>query len=473
MSEPRENDLAGAEANWQMTADLLERYDRPGPRYTSYPTAIEFHDGFGKREYDGHLREADQDVDAPLSLYVHLPFCEHRCLFCGCNVIISPDKRRATPYLDLLRREVSLLTERLRRRRKLAQVHLGGGTPTYFSPDQLTLLLRDVFSAFPPQAGAEMAVEVDPRVTHHEHLDALAELGFNRVSLGVQDVEPKVQQAIGRLQSIAQTEELIEHARGRGYGGINVDLIYGLPHQSPESFAHTIDTVVAMGADRSAVYSFAYVPWMHRQMKRLLADALPDRRTKLSLFAVARERFLAAGYESIGMDHFARPDDELAIAKAEGRLKRNFQGYCVVPADDVVGLGISAIGDVAEAYVQNAKKLSTYRDALTAGELPVERGVALTPDDSIRRNVIHSLMCNFSVDVMAVERRYGIVFADYFRDDLALLAEHERNGMVKAGARAIDVTTKGEMFVRNLAMCFDRYRRDETATAVSPFSRTV
>jgi oxygen-independent coproporphyrinogen-3 oxidase len=473
MSEHMEILRPETASNWQMTADLLERYDRPGPRYTSYPTAVEFHGGFGKHEYETHLRTADRDVDAPLSLYIHLPFCEHRCLFCGCNVIISPDKSRATPYLDLVRREVALLTERLRTRRKLAQVHLGGGTPTYFSPDQLTALLRDVFSAFAPQPGAELAVEVDPRVTHHEHLDALADLGFNRVSLGVQDVDPKVQQAIGRVQSVAQTAGLIEHARKRGYTGINVDLIYGLPHQTPESFAFTIDTAVDMGADRSAVYSFAYVPWMHGQMKRLSADALPDRRTKLSLFAVARERFLAAGYESIGLDHFARPTDELAIAKAEGRLKRNFQGYCVVPADDVVGLGISAIGDVAGAYVQNAKKLSTYRAALEAGELPVERGVALTPDDQIRRSVIHSLMCNFAVDIAAVEHRYGIDFAEYFRDDLALLHEHERDGMVTSGVQGIYVMEKGEMFVRNLAMCFDRYRRDANGATAVPFSRTV
>jgi len=316
-------------------------------------------------------------------------------------------------------------------------------------------------------------VEIDPRVTHREHVDALADIGFNRISLGVQDVEPGVQHAIGRVQSVDDTADLIAHARARGYAGINVDLIYGLPHQTPESFARTVDTVVEMGADRSAVYSFAYVPWMHGNMKRLTPENLPDRRTKLSLFAVARERFLAAGYEPIGMDHFATPGDELAVAKREGRLKRNFQGYCVVPADDVIGLGISAIGDIAGAYAQNAKKLSSYREALESRRLPVERGVALTDDDRLRRHVIHSLMCNFAVDIRAVERRFDIDFAEYFREDLERLSVHESNGMVTAESERISVTPLGELFVRNLAMCFDRYRQSGDPAAAKPFSRTV
>jgi len=458
---------------WTVTAELLERYDRPGPRYTSYPTAVEFHTGVDAAEYDRRLRIADGTADAPLSLYMHLPFCEHRCLFCGCNVIISPDKTRATPYLDLLRRELGLLAERLTARRSLSQVHLGGGTPTYFSPEELTRLLRDVFGVFKPLTNAELAVEIDPRVTHREHIDALADLGFNRVSLGVQDVDPRVQEAIARIQTVAETAEIIEHARTRGYTGINIDLIYGLPHQTPEEFAKTVDTVIDMGIDRSAVYSFAYVPWIHGQMKRLAPNALPDRRTKLAIFAVARERFLAAGYEAIGMDHFARPDDELARAKREGRLKRNFQGYCVVPADDVLGLGISAIGDIAGAYVQNAKKLSGYQEALEAGRLPIERGVALCADDRLRRHVIHSLMCNFAIDIPAVERRFDISFTDYFAEDIALLAEHERTGMVSIGTDAIRATDLGQIFIRNLAMCFDSYLRRGERDEKKPFSRTV
>jgi oxygen-independent coproporphyrinogen-3 oxidase len=468
-----DGEMHASPTDWTVTAELLERYDRPGPRYTSYPTAVEFHTGVGPTEYDRRLRTADRDTDAPMSLYMHLPFCEHRCLFCGCNVIISPDKTRAAPYLDLLRREIALLAERLAGRRTLSQVHLGGGTPTYFSPEDLSTLLRDVFAVFNPLATAELAVEVDPRVTHPEHIDALADLGFNRVSLGVQDVDPRVQEAIGRLQSVDQTAGLIEHARSRGSSGINVDLIYGLPHQTPEEFASTVDTVIDMGVDRSAVYSFAYVPWMHGQMKRLAPDALPDRRTKLAIFAVARERFLASGYEAIGMDHFAKPSDELARAKRGGRLKRNFQGYCVVPADDVLGLGISAIGDIAGAYVQNAKKLSAYREALDAGRLPIERGVTLTADDLLRRHVIHSLMCNFAIDTRAVERRFDIDFAKYFAEDLALLSEHERTGMVTLDPEGIRATELGQIFVRNLAMCFDTYLRRGERDEKKPFSRTV
>jgi oxygen-independent coproporphyrinogen-3 oxidase len=468
-----DGEMNGSRSDWTVTAELLERYDRPGPRYTSYPTAVEFHPGVDAEEYDRRLRTANQDSDAPLSLYMHLPFCEHRCLFCGCNVIISPDKTRAAPYLDLLRREVALLADRLVDRRTLSQVHLGGGTPTYFSPEDLTGLLRDIFSVFRPLPNAELAVEVDPRVTHREHIDALADLGFNRISLGVQDINPQVQEAIGRLQSIEQTSRLIEHARSRGYSGINVDLIYGLPHQTPEEFSSTVDTVIDMGIDRSAVYSFAYVPWMHGQMKRLTPDVLPDRRTKLAIFAVARERFLSSGYEAIGMDHFAKPDDELARAKRAGRLKRNFQGYCVVPADDVLGLGISAIGDIAGAYVQNAKKLSSYGEAVDAGMLPVERGVGLTADDLLRRHVIHSLMCNFAIDIRAVERRFDVDFASYFAEDLALLGEHERTGMVTLDSETIRATGLGQMFVRNLAMCFDVYLRRGERDEKKPFSRTV
>ena len=456
------------------TADLLARYDRPGPRYTSYPTAVEFHDGFGVAEYERRLAEANVLGDAPLSLYVHLPFCEERCLFCGCHVIVTKHKEMAAPYLELLKRETQLLAARLPERRRVAQLHLGGGTPTYYTPAQLTDLLTPLLREFRPVPGAELALEADPRVTTIAHLDALADLGFNRISLGVQDLTPAVQEAVNRVQSLEQTAALIEHARTRGFRGINVDLIYGLPLQTPESFERTVDAVISLGVDRTAVYSFAFVPWVRGNQKKLDETLLPDAETKVALFAIARERFLEAGYEPIGMDHFARPDDELARARHAGRLRRNFQGYTVIPGDDVLGLGISAIGDVRGAYVQNEKKLSTYEAAVTAGVLPVARGVARSADDDVRRAVIHELMCNMRVDTGAVEREFGIDFASYFADDLAELGEHERAGMVRVSPERIDVTPVGELFIRNLAMCFDRYQREKHATAAKPvFSRTV
>ncbi len=313
------------------------------------------------------------------------------------------------------RRELELVAARLPDRRRFAQLHLGGGTPTYYSPAQLTELLTHLRQHFHPLPGAELAVEVDPRVTTREHLDALADLGFNRVSLGVQDLTPEVQEAINRIQSLEQTAALIEHARRRGFRGINVDLIYGLPLQTPESFERTVDSIVDLGVDRAAVYSFAFVPWVRGHQKHLEPKPVADPSdVKVELFAIARERFLSAGYEPIGMDHFARPDDDLARARRGARLRRNFQGYAVIPGDDVLGFGISGIGDVRGAYVQNEKKLSVYAERINAGALPVARGVARTPDDDLRRTVIHELMCNFRVDRRAIEAQYGITFATYF-----------------------------------------------------------
>jgi len=476
MSGLRETHAAGdaRPVGREVTAGLLARHDRPGPRYTSYPTAVEFHDGVGADDYLERLAAADRLGDAPLSLYMHLPFCEQRCLFCGCHVIITKHRDVAEPYLELVKREVELLAGRLPNRRRFAQLHLGGGTPTYFSPAQLTDLIGHTLEYFRPAPGAELALEADPRVTTTGHIDALAELGFNRISFGVQDLTPEVQESINRVQSLEQTAALVAHARRRGFRGINVDLIYGLPLQTPASFERTVDSVIGLGVDRAAVYSFAFVPWVRGHQKKIEEDQLPDARTKVALFAIARERFLRAGYEPIGMDHFARPDDELALAKHDGRLRRNFQGYAVIPGDDVLGIGISAIGDVRGAYVQNEKKLSTYEESIRAGRLPVMRGVARSADDEVRRAVIHELMCNFRVDTADVSRRFGLDFASYFAEDLALLADREREGLVKLGHGRIEATPVGELFVRNLAMCFDRYQREKHDAESRPvFSRTV
>jgi len=390
-------------------------------------------------------------------------------------VIITPHMEKAAPYLGLLEQEVRLVTAHLPRRRKVSQLHLGGGTPTYYTPEQLDGLLGFMLGEFELTEDAEVAVEVDPRVTTPAHLDVMASHGFNRVSMGVQDFTPKVQEAVDRVQSYEQTKALIDHARSKGYGRINVDLIYGLPFQSLETFEQTIDTVIDLGIDRTAVYSFAFLPDSGRgHQTRIEEEDLPPPEVKLGLYALAREKFLAAGYEAIGMDHFALPSDELAKARREGRLRRNFQGYTIIPAKDVIGLGISAIGDLAGAYVQNLKKLNRYQKAVEAGELPVLRGVARTPDDEVRRAVIHELMCNFRVEVAAVEAQHGIAFGEFFAEELKRLEEHQAEGMVEVTPERIEVTPRGELFVRNLGMCFDRYWHERHKDSdKTPFSRTV
>jgi oxygen-independent coproporphyrinogen-3 oxidase len=327
---------------------------------------------------------------------------------------------------------------------------------------------------FTPLPGAELAVEVDPRVTTREHIDTLADLGFNRVSMGVQDFAPDVQQRVNRVQTPEQTRTIIDHARGRGYSGINVDLIYGLPLQTPETFEKTVERVIDMDVDRVACYSFAFVPWIRGHQKKLDEGELPSRETKMELFAIAREKLLGAGYQTIGMDHFAKPGDELARAKSEGRLRRNFQGYAVIPGDDVLAFGISAIGDVRGAMFQNEKKLSRYRDMVEAGRLPAVRGVVRNRDDEIRADVIHRLMCNFVVDLGEVSERWGIDFRSYFARDLELLVPYSEEGLVLVEDQIIRPTPTGELFVRNLAMCFDRYMRERHADEKeSVFSRTV
>jgi len=457
-----------------LTAELIARHDRPGPRYTSYPTAVEFHEGVGAADYERHLARANAVGDEPLSTYLHLPFCEHRCLFCGCHVIITPHKERAAPYVDLLRREIELVADRLPARRGIGQLHLGGGTPTYHEPAQLAGLLDAFFEHFERLPDAELAIEVDPRVTRLEHLDVLAERGFNRISLGVQDFTSRVQEAIEREQSVDETRAIVEGARQRGFRGVNIDLIYGLPHQERASFERTVELVIDMGVDRVAVYSFAFVPWIRGQQKYIAEEDLPPRDEKIALFALARERFLDAGYVPIGMDHFARPDDELALARNEGRLRRNFQGYTVIPASDVVGFGISAIGDVRGGYFQNRKKLSDYTAAIEEERLPVMRGVLLSPDDELRRAVIHELMCNGRVEFAPIEQRFGVRFEETFAEDLRRLRAYEAESMVRVLPDRIEATDVGQLFVRNLAMCFDRYWREKHEGGDRPvFSRTV
>lgn len=461
-------------SRFQVDLELVRRFDRPGPRYTSYPTAVEFHEGVGEDIYRLKLEEADGlGPHAPLSLYAHLPFCEHRCLFCGCHVVITPHRPVAETYLGYLEREIGRVAALLPHRRKVVQMQWGGGTPTYFSPDQLARLMGTFRGHFDFVDGAEVAIEVDPRVTSFEHLDRLVELGFNRLSMGVQDLTPEVQEAITRNQTYEQTARLMEYARQVGFQeGINLDLIYGLPRQRLETFQENLDRILELRPDRVAVYSFAYVPWIRGHQKKLDPASLPSPELKLQLYLAAMDRFLGAGYEPIGMDHFALPDDELAVAAREGRLHRNFMGYTVMPASDMVAFGISGIGDVQGAFFQNEKKLSAYYEALDEGRLPIQRGYVLDHDDRVRQYVIQQLMCNFRVEKDEVFRRFGVEFDSYFASSLARLEEVLEAGFVELHPWGLRVTEGGRLFVRNVCMAFDRYL--ETKRADEPvFSRTV
>ena len=454
-------------------AELLARYDSAGPRYTSYPTAVEFREDFQEPDYLGALERADACGTAPLSVYTHLPFCERRCTFCGCHSFATTRREVADPYLEHLLCEFGLVAERLPHRRKVAQFHLGGGTPTYFTPTQLERLVAGFSRYFEFLPNAELAVEVDPRVTGEAHVEMLARLGFNRISMGVQDFSPEVQQAIGRGQTREQTAVLVARARQHGFSGINFDLVYGLPAQQPDSFAKTLAETVALRPDRVAAYSFAYLPMVRSNQKLIDVRAVPDRNAKFQLLAMAREAFLAAGYQAIGMDHFALPSDELALAQREGRLSRNFMGYAVNPGDDTIGFGVSAIGDVRGALVQNEKKLAPYYRRLDSGHLPVQRGYARSRDDEIRRDAILSLMCNFTVSRAALEAKYGIVFSDYFRETLTKLAPFEKDGMCRLDDQGLQAIGLGQIFVRNLAMCFDAYLTPRQQLGRPVFSRTV
>jgi oxygen-independent coproporphyrinogen-3 oxidase len=453
--------------------DLLRRYDKPGPRYTSYPTAVEFHDGVGEGEYRARLADAARAADDPLSLYIHLPFCRERCSFCGCMVINTKKHEVAARYLDFLGREIAMLADALGGRRRVVQYHWGGGTPTYLTLAEMETLHATVTRYFDVQPGAEVAIEADPRVTTTEQLALLRQLGFNRVSFGVQDFTPEVQEAVNRIQPEDLTRRLFDDARRLGYESINIDLIYGLPLQTPESFGRAVDTVVAMRPDRVAAYSYAHVPWIRGNQKRIDPAMLPAGERKLELFGAVMDRFLAAGYVQIGMDHFALPHDDLARASAARRLHRNFMGYTTKPATDMVSLGVSAIGDVAGAFVQNTKKLSTYYADLEAGRFPVERGYLLDADDRLRRALIIELMCNFRVDPPALEARFGIVFNDYFAAELGELAAGPMaDGLIEPQGDAFEVTAPGRLLVRNIAMIFDRHLRARTAQT-PVFSRTI
>lgn len=459
----------------EVSPELLARHDRPGPRYTSYPTAVEFTDAYGPADHAERLAAAAARPEEPLALYVHLPFCEERCSFCACHVVVTKRAEVADAYLGRVVDEASLVAARLGDRRRVVQYHWGGGTPTHYSPDDLARLHRALLQRFELAPGAEVAIEVDPRVTTSTHLEVLRELGFNRLSLGVQDLDSEVQRLIGRGQTREQTETLYHEARRLGFDSINLDLIYGLPGQDEDTLSRTLEAVVELRPERLAVYSFAFVPWMRPHQRRMDESLLPGTEGKFGLLALVVSTLTAAGYEHIGMDHFALPGDELVTAAREGTLTRTFMGYTTKRDTETVALGTSGISDIDGAYAQNHRRLASYYQAVDAGELPVERGYRLDPDDEIRRWVITELMCNGTVDLGEAGDRHGVSGTEYFGSELAELVEPGGlvdEGMVRIEDGRVVATELGRLFVRRAAAVFDAHTGRRTADGPR-FSRTV
>ncbi|MES2952462.1 MAG: oxygen-independent coproporphyrinogen III oxidase [Pseudomonadota bacterium] len=448
--------------------ELLQKYDVAGPRYTSFPTADRFVEAFTADDYVQALTQRRSGVAAkalPLSLYVHIPFCESLCYYCACNKIITKHHDRARPYLSYLSREVDLHTQRIGVGQTVSQLHLGGGSPTFLNDDELRDLMAMLRRNFTLAPGGEYSIEVDPRTVDVSRLDALAAMGFNRLSFGVQDFDPAVQKAVHRVQPAEQVFALVEAARARGFDSINVDLIYGLPKQSPESFDRTLEQVNALRPDRIALYAYAHLPERFKPQRRIATVELPSGAAKLSMLSRSLAALRAAGYVYIGMDHFALPNDSLAIAKRQGRLHRNFQGYSTQPDCDLIALGVSSIGRIGATYSQNAKTMNEYCDLLDQGRFPVVRGLALSRDDLVRRSVIMALMCQGLVVFESVEQAHLLEFHSYFAKELQDLQPLVDQGLVTLDATGIQVTPQGWFFVRAVAMVFDRYLQTDRTRA--------
>jgi oxygen-independent coproporphyrinogen-3 oxidase len=441
-----------------LTPELLRRYDIPGPRYTSYPTADRFVEAYTEEDYKQSLESRRVGGFAqPLSLYVHIPFCESLCFYCACNKIITKHHERGAEYLRYLSREIDLHVDSLGAGQSVTQLHLGGGSPTFLSDAELTELMAVLERNFTLTAGGEYSIEIDPRTVDEARLAHIAKLGFNRLSFGVQDFDPAVQKAVHRIQPAKQVFSLMESARKLNFDSINIDLIYGLPQQNPESFDHTLAQVLELRPDRIAMYAYAHLPERFKPQRRISAAELPDAASKLTMLSRSISSFLAAGYVYVGMDHFALPDDALAVAKRQGRLHRNFQGYSTQPDCDLIGLGVSSIGHIGASYSQNAKTLQEYYDSLDQGRIPVARGLAMSRDDLVRRAVIMALMCQGGLQYESIELGYLIDFRHYFADELTALQEFVNQGLVVLEQDGIKVTDCGWFFVRAIAMIFDRY----------------
>ncbi len=434
----------------------FEKYSRPGPRYTSYPTAPEFNTTFTQEDLISKFKS--QSSSRPLSLYIHIPFCRSACYFCGCNVIFTSKEDKKVKYIEYLKKELKILASHLDTSRLVTQMHFGGGTPTFLSPEQLKEVLDSIRSTFPNFASdAEVSCEVDPRYFEQGHMDVLKEAGCNRLSFGVQDLDPQVQKTIHRIQPFETTQNVVKIARDAGIKSVNIDLIYGLPHQTKETFAKTIRDIVKLDPDRLAVFNYAHVPWMMKTQRKFDETTFAPPSTKLEILKDSIEFFSSVGYKMVGMDHFAKPEDELFKAIEKGELHRNFQGYTTKGGADLVGIGVTSIGDGVDYYAQNFKTLPEYEAAIDAGDLPVFKGYSLSDDDILRQFVIMELMSNFSLDMKRVEKEFNINFKEYFSDALKALEEFIDAQLVTITDDKITVSQTGTMLIRNISMPFDAY----------------
>jgi len=444
----------------KFNTELIKRYDIAGPRYTSYPTALQFMEGFDTEAYQRFTRASNNElIPKPLSLYVHLPFCKSLCYYCGCMKKVTRHEHQADQYLELLDREIELQGQLFDHDREVVQLHFGGGTPTFHNDEKLSHLMAQLGEHFSLSSddSREFSIEVDPRTVGLKRLAKLAEMGFNRISLGVQDIDPKVQEAVNRIQDPEATLEMVDGSRNLGFNSVSIDLIYGLPLQTVESFGQTIDTVVNARPDRLAVYNYAHLPHIFRAQRMINSKDIPSPETKLELMELTIEKLTQSGYVYIGMDHFALPDDELTIAQREGGLQRNFQGYSTRRECDMVGLGVSAIGKVGDCYAQNLKDIPTWQSVVAEGKLPIWRGVMLNTEDRLRRSVIESIMCHGEVKFQQFESNFAIDFHDHFAFELGNLQQLEKDGLIEMGADEFRATPEGRLLLRPIAMIFDEY----------------
>ncbi len=452
--------------------DLIKKYDRPGPRYTSYPTAPHFHEGYTASEYKKEVELTNKEKgNRDLSLYYHLPFCDTLCYFCGCNMIITRNRDRVSKYIDYLKKEIAIYRELIHDDRKAIQLHWGGGTPTHLNPAEITELLGAITSNFQFQPDVEASCEIDPRGLTRGHLEALRNGGMNRISMGVQDFNPQVQEAVNRIQPEDMTRQVIEWARELKFESINLDLIYGLPFQTTEEFAKTVDRIIDINPDRLAVFNYAHVPWMKKHMNLINTEDLPTPDVKLDILKMTIEKLTDAGYVFIGMDHFAKPDDELAKALNEKKLYRNFQGYSTHAGTDIYAMGITSISQLERTYTQNIKNEKEYFAALDEGILPITKGYLLNDDDLLRRHVITKIMCDFELDYTIIEEQFNINFREYFANGIEGLKEFEDDGLVTKTDSGFTVSELGRLLIRNIAMNFDGFI--ERKIDAGKYSRTV
>ena len=451
--------------------DLIRRYDRSGPRYTSYPTAVQFDENFSQTDYKNYALRSNSGVP-PLSLYFHLPFCATVCFYCACNKIVTKNRKKTAPYLNDLFREIALQAALVDPKRTVTQLHWGGGTPTFLSHAEMRMLMaetRRYFRLVDDDSG-EYSIEIDPREANTATVELLRELGFNRLSLGVQDFDPIVQKAVNRIQSVAETQEVIQAGRAAGFHSISIDLMYGLPLQNTTRFAQTLEQVIAMSPDRLSIFNYAHLPDMFKVQRQINEDDLPSSEMKLAILQLCVQRLTDAGYVYIGMDHFAKPTDELARAQEKGSLYRNFQGYSTQAECDLIAMGITAISKIGNSYSQNVRQLDEYSEKLDADQFAVFRGVALNNDDILRRHVISQLMCHFKLDIRKIEIHFNIKFDEYFSTEQTDLKQLEKDGLIHYGDNTIEVTPAGKFLIRNVCMVFDKYLR---GSEIKRFSKVI